>query len=98
MEKIVWIVMQRSFIPNAYQMFDWENVFSNKEEAVKLYNERLGLYQLQAEALENVEVEDFGDMMYVLVNNEAILSLELLEQPIDEIVRVGSVILEDYLK
>lgn len=98
-DKMVWSVNHSIFfdtdgMPPA--MFEWRHQFATKEEAVKLYKERLKLYQEQADRNPEIEiiptVSGLGAL--ILKNNKPVVDLFCESHMIGQVNNIGTVILD----
>lgn len=98
MEKTVWFVRQYCFMIQSPNLFDWSNVFTKKEDAKELFDYYADLYRMQVESLDNATVDEDNDQLCVMVDGDPAVLLEYYEQPIDEDVNSGCVLIGSLLE
>lgn len=97
MEKTIWLVRQYCFMIQSPNLFDWSNVYSKKEDAKELFDYYAGLYRMQVESMDNASIDEDDDQLCVMVDGDPAVLLEYYEQPLDEDVNSGCLIIDRLL-
>lgn len=93
--KLIWSVNQSVFNQDETSpMFEWRVLYASKEEAVKLFKERLELYQMQADANSSVRIDmgKSGLSAYIYKNGQLTVDLFCESAYVGEISDVGTLI------
>lgn len=95
--KIIWTTSQSVYGPNASPFFEWSNSFSNHNDAVALLQERLAMYEIQAEGDPSINIEksDSGRSAYIYKNGELVVGLYCDVTAVGLIGDTGTVILNN---
>lgn len=94
--KLIWSVNQSVFNQGEMSpMFEWRVLYASKEDAVKLFKERLELYQMQADADSSIRIEMGKDGLYADIYKNGQLTVDLFCESsiVGVISNVGTVIL-----
>lgn len=94
--KLIWSVNQSVFNQGEMSpMFEWRVLYASKDDAVKLFKERLELYQMQADADSSIRIDmgKSGLSAYIYKNGQLTVDLFCESAYVGVISDVGTLIL-----
>lgn len=94
--KLIWSVNQSVFNQGEISsMFEWRVLYASKEDAVKLFKERLQMYQIQADADSSIQIKmgKGGLSAYIYKNGQLTVDLFCESTYVGVISKVGTLIL-----
>lgn len=94
--KLIWSVNQSVFNQGEMSpMFEWRVLYASKDDAVKLFKERLELYQMQADADSSIRIDmgKSGLSAYIYKNGQLTIDLFCESAYVGVISDVGTLIL-----
>lgn len=94
--KLIWSVNQSVFNQDEMSpMFEWRVLYASKDDAVKLFKERLELYQMQADADSSIRIDmgKSGLSAYIYKNGQLTIDLFCESAYVGVISDVGTLIL-----